>query len=431
MINNTLAEILSITNDAVFRLAFNGYVTAHKATSLTTEELAAVNVRMKGWDRKTVTEALKGPKTNTVNVYSTLRMQAASLYQFQATRIAVGNRTTSNVRALLGQGPSQPGEDTLAPELQAALKALRTEGVTEATADAIDKTEEDDGEVSDKLIAAVLARYHELVPETGKLPQARSFKPHPLIPTYDMLVMIGQFADMLAWERRYEAQLGKLLEKLPIYTAFLEGVRGCGTRMSSCLISKLDPAKANHISSFWQICGLGVAVFDGYSEARGRREDHLVDRVYVSANGTLERNRGLCYDPWLKTKVLGVLAPCMIKCSHAALREYKEGRMTTRDIRNHSDVRYLADYLDAKQRYENHEKYGKHNDGKPDDERNARMNSKSYMITSPARREAMSKRIMMKAFLRDLWVSWRGLEGLEITPTYHEAKLGYKHQGGV
>lgn len=39
----------------------------------------------------------------------------------------------------------------------------------------------------------------------------------------------------------------------------------------------------------------------------------------------------------------------------------------------------------------------------------------------------MAIRYMIKMFLKDLWVAWRTLEGLPVTPDYAEAKLGMKH----
>ena len=38
----------------------------------------------------------------------------------------------------------------------------------------------------------------------------------------------------------------------------------------------------------------------------------------------------------------------------------------------------------------------------------------------------MAKRYMIKQFLRNLWVTWRSLEGLEINEPFEVAKLGQK-----
>lgn len=41
----------------------------------------------------------------------------------------------------------------------------------------------------------------------------------------------------------------------------------------------------------------------------------------------------------------------------------------------------------------------------------------------------MARRYMIKEFLRDLWVNWRKLEGLEVTEPYEVAKLSMKPHG--
>ncbi len=44
-----------------------------------------------------------------------------------------------------------------------------------------------------------------------------------------------------------------------------------------------------------------------------------------------------------------------------------------------------------------------------------------------AHRDMASKRYMVKQFLQELWLKWRELEGLPVTLSYAEAKLGIKH----
>lgn len=65
------------------------------------------------------------------------------------------------------------------------------------------------------------------------------------------------------------------------------------------------------------------------------------------------------------------------------------------------------------------------------DRKHRTTNSSREWTKSHIHNDAM--RYMVKMFVKDLWVAWRGIEGLEITPTYQEAKLGYtgKHSTQV
>jgi len=57
----------------------------------------------------------------------------------------------------------------------------------------------------------------------------------------------------------------KVLERIPIYTEFLEQERGVGPAMAGVLVTYLDPHKARHVSSFWRYAGLDVG-----ADGRGR-----------------------------------------------------------------------------------------------------------------------------------------------------------------
>jgi hypothetical protein len=110
----------------------------------------------------------------------------------------------------------------------------------------------------------------------AQLPNREGFVGDPLISNYAELVLVHQF---LTLEREEAAQfraLGELLEEIPIY-AWLKDQRGVGPALAGALISRLDPQRARHISSFWKYCGLDVAA-DG--RGRSRREEHLVERAY-------------------------------------------------------------------------------------------------------------------------------------------------------
>jgi len=46
---------------------------------------------------------------------------------------------------------------------------------------------------------------------------------------------------------------------------------------------------------------------------------------------------------------------------------------------------------------------------------------------SPGHRDRYARRVMIKAFLRDMYVAWRTLEGLPVRPPYQQEYLGHEH----
>jgi hypothetical protein len=93
---------------------------------------------------------------------------------------------------------------------------------------------------------------------------------------------------------------------------------------------------------------------------------------------------GISFNPFLKTKLIGVLGSSFLK----------------------SRSPYAEIYYNYKHRLENHAKH--------------REKSKGHIHN-------MSIRYAVKRFLIDLHIKWRELEGLEVSQPYEVAKLGYKH----
>jgi hypothetical protein len=57
-----------------------------------------------------------------------------------------------------------------------------------------------------------------------------------------------------------------------------------------------------------------------------------------------------------------------------------------------------------------------------------KANKLAWREASKAHRDRAAKRKMVKAFLQDLYVAWRELEGLPVRAPYAEEYLGRKHQ---
>jgi hypothetical protein len=127
--------------------------------------------------------------------------------------------------------------------------------------------------------------------------------------------------------------------------------------------------------------GLDVAP-DG--RGRSRRKEHLVETEYVDSEGEIKTKKGITFNPFLKTKLIGVLGSSFLR----------------------SKSKYADIYYNYKHRLENHKDH--------------REKSKGHIHN-------MAVRYAVKRFLIDLHMKWRELEGLEVSQPYEVAKLGYNH----
>lgn len=284
-----------------------------------------------------------------------LRTLTRGAYDIQKLRIQMGNRIIGNFKAkILGQAPSQ-SEETLDEESRDILKELRTS-------------------------------YRKLMDGVKTFPRMNSFKGDEVISDYTELSLVHQYMQLEETEKSHFTKLSNILHTYPVYQYFLEEVRGVGPAMAAVIISELDVYKAKYPSSFIMYAGLDVAP-DG--KGRSRRKEHLVEQEYTNKEGGIATKLGITFNPFLKTKLVGVLGSSFLR----------SGR----------DHKYSSIYYNYKNRLENHPK---HKD------------------KSVGHRHNMAIRYMIKHFLIDLHVKWRELEGLEVSKPYHEAKLGLVHEEG-
>lgn len=192
---------------------------------------------------------------------------------------------------------------------------------------------------------------------------------------------MSQYLDLERAETAQFTRLSDALEEMPIYTEFLSKVRGIGPAMAGVIVSEIDIKKAQYVSSIWRYAGLDVGP-DG--RGRSKRKEHLVKIKYTNAAGEEAERDGITYNPWLKTKLVGVLGTSFLRLKSP----------------------YAEYYRNYKTRAEN-------------------MKDSRYASKLHIHRAAI--RYMVKRFLADLYVQWRTLEKLPVTQEYHEAKLGHKH----
>ena len=119
----------------------------------------------------------------------------------------------------------------------------------------------------------------------------------------------------------------------------------------------------------------------------GRSLRHTVMTEYINRNGETCTKKSITYCPFLKAKLMGVLADSFIKCPGS---------------------KYEQVYRNYRARLDNEPAhYGK----------------------TAAHKHMMAKRYAVKQFLSDMWVAWRTLEGLPVSDTYAVDKLGMAPHG--
>ena len=283
---------------------------------------------------------------------SNLKTIVRGAYDIQKNRIQTGNRLVANFKAKLGQAPSEK-EDTIDADGQQILANLR--------------------------------RSHKLLTEgVATFPRQATFKGDEVISSYTELCLVANYLELEEQEKTHFRRLGNILKDYPIYNNFLAGTTGVGPAMAGVIISEIDITKAEYPSSIHKYAGLDVA---GDGQGRSRRKEHLEDSEYVDADGVVQTKRGITFNPFLKTKLVGVLGSSFIKQSP-------------------DKCKYRKVYDDYKHRIENMD---------------------AHKEKTKGHRHNMAVRYMIKIFLIDLYNEWRALEGLPVAPTYTEAKLGKVH----
>jgi len=223
---------------------------------------------------------------------------------------------------------------------------------------------------------------------------------------------------LLAQEHRITEELKNFMnentESLKIWPHLRDNCPGCGTALSGVLQSEIDIEKCDTISKLWKYAGLDVVtVFedDGsevWSEARCYKETHLIDREYVDKEGETKTKKSITFNPFLQSKILGVLSDVLMMRNKEYLGVYR-------------GYRHRVDQEVEPRR----EKYRQYliKQGVEEEKREKRVLKKF----TPNHLNNMAKRYMVKRFLADLWPIWRRAYGLSVTDPYEVAKLNMVH----
>ena len=377
-----------------------------------------------------------------------IRSIVRGTYDLQKLRIQMGNRVVANFKSKLGQEPGV-SEKELEKQEKNLLDMLRAS--YNRITDAVIKS----GEVGER-----------------KIPTPKKFKGDELISTYTELVLVDEYVNILKNEEKHFDRLGKILESVPIYSEFLSKISGIGPAMAGVIVSEIDIHKAQYPSSLWKLAGLDAVTIGIYTDdsgkehrlpmwkidelyadrdpnetvlidgkyplsfisaGRSRREYCLENKKYIDRDGNEAIRRSLTYNPFLKTKLMGVLAPSFLRNGNvvyvdgkrmgaskrlelAKSEGFKVGDETDDVIaylkaRGYSVIveqsKYAKAYYDYKERLQNHP----HHRNKTD-----------------MHKHFMSLRFAVKRFLVDCHIAWRTIEGLPVTTEYSEGKLGIIHK---
>ena len=190
-------------------------------------------------------------------------------------------------------------------------------------------------------------------------------------------------------EKKLDRKIAKAIEHVPVYRDFLKGVKGIGPMTAAVIISEIDIEKATNVSKIWQYAGCNAGLVRG----KKKKGDETIQTTDLIRGDRPTAGYLLPYNKFLKTKLLGVMADCFIKCKSP----------------------YTEYYYNMKTRLEQSEKPV---NGDP---------SKHWKDETSAHRNNYARRYMVKIFLIDLYRNWREIEGLPVRDLYMEEYLGKKH----
>lgn len=293
------------------------------------------------------------PAPRKLRVTEVIKPIVKGKYQLQKLRIQCGLRIVAHFKVKLGQEPSHT-EKELTAEAQEILKTLRLEY----------------RRITDAIVSKPEAYFKDNICSTG------------LISSLAEYALVSQYMQLEKSEAEQDKYLAQILATIPIYTRYLSKIAGVGPAMAGVIISEFDIWKSNYPSSMVKYAGIDIGP-DG--RGRGKYKEHLEPKKYIDSEGKVTETVGITFNPFLKSKLLGVLANSFIrlKTSH-----------------------YRSVYDDKKNQYKN---------------------NPAHKDKSPAHINNMAKRYLIKIFLYDLYKNWRTLEGLPVKPFYHEEKLGIIH----
>ena len=377
-----------------------------------------------------------------------IRVMYRSAMDMQKLRIQTGNRITIAFKTKIGFNPNGGKEDDMEAMAKKVLDHLR-------------------------------ASYNRITDGVASIPSEKKFVGDSIISEYSELLLVDNYFKTLAVEESHFTDIGKLLNHIPVYTEYLSTIKGIGPAMAGVIVSEIDITKAKYASSLHRLAGLDVVNFGKWTDSKGKvnfvseyelqafqeenpegilkktdpytgesievelcqegrsRRSYALTKVeYKDRDGNIKIKDSITFKPNLKTKLIGVLAPSFLRTGGCTVNGERMGAMKRfqfakdkgfaikiEDASERDDA--VVNYLRAQGHTVEFEysQYGK----VYYDYKNRLANHPKHASKSPAHRHSMALRYMIKIFLNDLYANWRRIEGLEVYPPYHEAKLGLYH----
>lgn len=364
---------------------------------MSTKKFTAIDLRQNKDQDKTEEESKEDLKRK-------LRAALRSFYDLQKLRIEMGNRLIANMRSKLG-------------------------------------LDDDDVEVTDDIMDVIEESFAMITDGVALLTARRKYDYDGVITDFTELIMVDNYLSLRDAEEQQLKGVKRLVRQFPIWADFLEDVKGVGETMGAVIIAEFDPHKGKYVSSFWRYAGLDVAD-DG--KGRSKRKEHLIDVDYQASDGSTKTRKSITYNPFLKTKLMGVLATSFLRSGSEKYRKiYDDYKRRTAQRPKYADWRFakklesVDTYFPATLKDEDAKLYDtkKKGSGKSasliiyeevDGERGAVARYETG--TTAAHRHQMSMRYMIKQFIADLYNVWREMEGLTVHDPYGTAKLGHNHE---
>ncbi len=205
-------------------------------------------------------------------------------------------------------------------------------------------------------------------------------------------------------EEDIEKRLFIILRRFPIYNDYLKEVKGVGPVAAAKIIGEIDIVKGSTVSKLWQFCGLNPGQVLGKKAVKVKEYKPDMGKVVAEypATPTKEASYLVLTDEFIDADKL---TPGFVAPFNKNLRTALVGVLADGFIK--AQAPYCMNfYYPYKERLEQEE---------------------GWKEESKGHRDRAAKRYMIKMFLKDLYVAWRTMEGLEVRSPYQEEYLGHKH----